>query len=98
ADGANEQDQTYERKQLGALPLVSFRAVPLVSSGLFHPRLFLPKESSMTRDDAITLLKSGWDGVQKWNEWRKIGERPPDLSSSQLSLANLNSADLVGTN
>ena len=28
----------------------------------------------MDRDEAIELLKSGLDGVTKWNQWRKRSE------------------------
>jgi hypothetical protein len=53
----------------------------------------------MTRDEAIQLLKSGPDGVKKWNGWRRMAAAPlPDLSKADLSDAKLFTCNLSGAN
>jgi hypothetical protein len=50
----------------------------------------------MNRDEAIKLLKSGPDGIRKWNQWRKQEEDIPDLSDAILNGADLSDAILSG--
>jgi hypothetical protein len=47
----------------------------------------------MTREEAIALLKSGRDGIEKWNAWHK-GKSNMDLSGANLGGDNLSEADL----
>jgi hypothetical protein len=48
----------------------------------------------MDRDEAIRLLRAGWDGVREWNERRARGEEIPDLRGADLSGAHLSGAHL----
>ncbi len=56
----------------------------------------------MNKDQAVKLLKSGQDGIVKWNACRDSGEEIPelnniDLSETNLSGINFNSVNLSGT-
>ena len=44
------------------------------------------------------MLRSGHQGVEEWNDRRKVGWSIPDLSGADLSLANLSGANLSGVN
>ena len=50
----------------------------------------------MTREKAIELLRSGEEGVSKWNEWRATGDELPTLGEANLRKATLVDADLSG--
>jgi hypothetical protein len=50
----------------------------------------------MDRDEAIKLLKSGPDGIGKWNRWRNQEEEIIDLRGADLRGADLRGADLSG--
>jgi len=55
----------------------------------------------MTPEEAIKLLKSGPNGVSKWNEWwatARATEQPFDLNGAPLFNARLGEADLRKTN
>ena len=52
----------------------------------------------MTREEALTLLRGGEEGVSEWNRWREADEGIPNLKGADLSDANLSRALLHGAN
>jgi uncharacterized protein YjbI with pentapeptide repeats len=52
----------------------------------------------MDRNEALDLLRTGRDGVIKWNQRRREGDAVPDLSLAPLRQVDLLGADLSGTN
>jgi hypothetical protein len=48
----------------------------------------------MNRDEALTLLRGGREGIADWNLRRSAGEEVPDLSAADLRGADLSKADL----
>ena len=58
-------------------------------------------DSTMTRVEALELLKSGPEGVKKWNQWREEyrEERPneeiPEFDGADLRNARLERANLI---
>ncbi len=52
----------------------------------------------MERDEAFKLLRSGPEGVQKWNDLMATGQEMPSLQDAFLIHADLRSIDLRGAN
>ena len=50
----------------------------------------------MNRDEAILALKSGPEGVKKWNQWRAKMMPLPDLTNANLNDTDLRNVDLSG--
>jgi TIR domain/Pentapeptide repeats (8 copies) len=50
----------------------------------------------MDRDEALKLLKGGWQGIREWNRRRSEGETIPHLGGADLRGARLHQADLSG--
>jgi hypothetical protein len=48
------------------------------------------------REEALTLLSSGKDGVKEWNRRKEKGEAKPELDGVNLRGAKLSGADLSG--
>ena len=53
---------------------------------------------TITIEDALNLLKSGGEGIEEWNQRRKSGASPIDLSELDLDGAELEGADLTHLN
>ena len=62
------------------------------------PVEFMYNPSFMNRDEAIMLLRSGPEGIQKWNRRRNEGENIPSLRGADLSRADLHAVDLRQAN
>jgi hypothetical protein len=52
----------------------------------------------MDRDQAMGLLRGGWEGIREWNRRRGEGEVIPNLAEADLRGAHLSQADLTWAN
>lgn len=52
----------------------------------------------MNRDEAITLLRGGPEGIKEWNRQRSEGASLPDLDVLSLKCADLRGVNLAGIN